>query len=72
MGTHAFIQDNGMYMTAEEFWEFLDKTTSTEFVTEYIPRVDMYSQNGYMGMYEGKPVYITAETFSLTDLQEVL
>ena len=72
MGTRTLSQDNGIYLTTEEFWEFLDKTMSTEFVTEYFPRVDMYSQNGYMGMYEGKPVYILEETISLSSLHEVL
>ena len=72
MGTHASTQDNGMYMTAEEFWEFIEKTMPTNFVTGYFPRVCMYSQNGYVGTYGGKKVYIVEEAFSLTNLQGVL
>lgn len=72
MGTRTSSQDDGMYLTAEEFWEFIEKTMPANFVTGYFPRVCMYSQNGYVGSYGGKKVYIVAETFSLTDLQEVL
>ena len=72
MGTHASTQDDGMYLTTEEFYELLDKTTSTEFMTEYYPRASSYYQNGCIGTYKGKSVYIVAETFSLYDLQEVL
>jgi len=72
MGTRTSTQDDDMYLTAEELWELLEKTMPTNFVTGYFPSVRIYTQNGYVGTYEGKSVYIVEETVSLTDLQEVL
>ena len=72
MGTCISSQDNDIYLTTEEFYELLEDTTPSGFVTEYYPRASTYYQNGCVGTYRGKSVYIVAETFSLTDLQEVL
>lgn len=70
MGTRISSQDDSMYMTAEEFWYLLENSTLTGF--KYLPELVEKSSDEYVGRYKGKSVYIVAETFSLTDLQEVL
>lgn len=71
MGTRISSHDDSMYMTAEEFYGLSENTTG--FVNEYYQRASSYYQNRCVGTYKGKRVYIVVtETFSLTDLQEVL